>query len=187
MFTALKTKNAAHNKRTAREAELRKELWPEVTDGEIWHRKRQQGFTTVPRTLPMVMVLMDEMAGKGKPVSRTYLTLWGRVRDEAIVRLQDERLAALESGFGGPRRTTAWRDRMRILQELGFIKTKPGGSGEFTHVLILNPHLVIKRHWESRSKGTAPRMSEENYLALKERADDVGASDVFEDDNQQST
>lgn len=184
MFSSLKP-NAKHKKRTEREAELRKELWPEVNDDELWHRKRHQGFTTLPRTLPMVMVLMDEMSGKGNPVSRTYLTLWARVFDEAVVRLRDEKMAALESGFSGSRRTTAWRKRMRTLESLGFIKSKPGGSGEFTNVLILNPHLVIKRHWENHDAPDAPRMSEENYRALYERADEVGADDLFEKPSDQ--
>lgn len=167
------------NKRAARQEKLRQEYWPEVTDQDLWHRQRNQGFTTIPRTLPMVMALMDEMAGKGKPVSRTYLTLWARVYDESIIKLTDEKMAALESGFSGPRRTTGWRSRMRLLEELGFIKTRSGGSGEFAYVLLLNPHKVIREHWENRKQPGAPRMSEEKFRALEERADAVGADDFL--------
>lgn len=167
------------DKRNQREIELRKELWPDVTEEMLWDRRRLLGFTTLPRTLPMLLSIMDDMAGKGKPVSRTYLTLWGRVFDEAIVRIRDEKMAALESGYNGGRRATVWRDRMRILCELGFIRAAEGGSGEFATVLILNPHHVIKQHWEARDKKGAPRMPEEKYRALRERAEEVGAEDFL--------
>lgn len=177
-------------KREDRERMKRKELWPEITEGDLWHRKRCDGYTTIPRTLPLMLSIMDEMAGKGRPVSRTYLTLWGRVHDEALVRLTDENMAALESGFSGNRRTTGWRMRMRILKELGFIDAKESGSGEFTNVLVMNPHRVIKKHWTSATERDGFRLSqgkyrisEDKYRALYDRADEVGAIDFLEHGN----
>lgn len=92
----------------SREKKLRSELWPDVRDSELWHRNRCKGFTTIPRTLPLLLSIMDDMAGKGDPVSRTYLTLWGRVHDASVLKIRDENTAAMESGFSGARRATAW-------------------------------------------------------------------------------
>ena len=170
------------NKYQNRERRLRNELWPEITASDLWDRDRFKGYTTIPRTLPLLMSIMDDMADKGKPVSRTYLTLWGRVHDESVLKIRDENTAAMESGFSGGRRTTAWRARMRILRDLGFILTKEAGSGEFSTVLLLNPHKVIKRHWAQENSKGARRIPEEKYRALMDRADEVGANDFLDED-----
>ena len=177
----------ANDKRQARREKKRAFLWPKVTEAEIWSRKRHDGFTSVPRTLPLILGLMDDMAGKGSPVSRTYLTLWCRLFDDGMVEL-DEKMAALESGFTGNRRTSSWKNRMRILEELGFIKSAPGARGEFSTVLVLNPHRVIQRHWKTQDrKGSGPRMPEEKYRALNDRAEEVHAMDFIEFDNENPT
>ena len=41
---------------------------------------------------------------------------------------------------------------MKKLKELGFILTKPGTSGEFQYVIILNPFPVIKNIYENKRK-----------------------------------
>ena len=170
------------DRRQKRETRLRNELWPDLIENDLWNRGRCKGFTTIPRTLPLLMSIMDDMAGKGKPVSRTYLTLWGRVHDEAVLKIRDESTAAMESGFSGGRRTTAWRSRMRILRDLGFILAEEAGSGEFSTVLLLNPHKVVKSHWARRTKKGAHRIPEEKYRALMDRADEVGANDFLDED-----
>lgn len=71
---------------------------------------------------------------------------------------------------------------MRILRELGFILTQEAGSGEFSNVLLLNPHRVIKQHWARRGKKGAYRIPEEKYRALMDRAEEVGANDFLDDE-----
>src|SRR5271166_3941141 len=50
---------------------LRNHLWPHVTPDRLWSRKSAKGFATVPRTLPLIMQIMDRL-NVGKPVSSVY-------------------------------------------------------------------------------------------------------------------
>src|SRR5260221_11585694 len=67
--------NASRNANiTAEYVALRSKLWPEIKEEDLWPRTNQKGFTIMPRTMPLILQIMDAMA-KGKPVSRAYLDL----------------------------------------------------------------------------------------------------------------
>lgn len=154
-----------------RRKELRKALWPDIAEGELWLRTQRVGFTTVPRTMPLIGQILDQISGKGFPLFSTYLTLWCWVYDEGIVEIRNPRELAHEAGFGGPRAEATWRSRMRRLEDLGFIKTKPGLAGDFQYVLLLNPLRRIKEiYQEDRPKDLL-------YNALLGRISQVGADD----------
>ncbi len=59
---------------------------------------------------------------------------------------------------------------MRILDKEGFILSGSAQFGEFSYVLLLNPHHVIRR---LHGRGGIQR---DNFLALMKRADEIGAS-----------
>lgn len=152
---------------------LRDRLWPEVTDGELWLRKERVGFTTIPRTMNLIGRIMDQLSGKGFPLFNTYLALWCRVYDEAIVEVRNDREMAFESGFSGPRGEVTWRARMRLLKEIGFIDVRPGLASEMQYVLILNPILVIVDVYER------DKLKEDvAFGALMARLAEVGANDL---------
>ena len=149
---------------------MRTEYWPEVSEDELWHRKRQTGFCTVPRTLPLICRILDELS-PGKPTSNTYISLWCRVYDTSIVVINAPIDLAYEAGFSGQRATSAWLARMKILKKLEFIDSREGASGEFHYVLIFNPHMVIKKIKNDGSFRSA------HLTALYERALNIGAVD----------
>lgn len=66
---------------------------------------------------------------------------------------------------------------MQILHKLHFIDIKPGRSGPISHVLILNPHRIIRWHHTNKTPG----MHEGNFNALLERAVEIGANDMIDD------
>ncbi len=150
---------------------LRKEFWPDVTDDMLWNRTKKTGFTTIPRVMPYFLRIMDDLSS-GKPVSSTYLVLWCHTFDENMVKILNPREWAFESGFSGERCERTWRSRMEILEELGFIKVKPGASGPYNYVLILNPFISVKNLKKNRVQ-----IREDRYNALIQRASDVGAND----------
>ena len=154
-----------------RRKQLREQLWPDIKESSLWLRKQRQGFTTIPRTMNLIGRIMDQFSGKGDPLAQTYLTLWCWVFDEGLVDIRNPREFAYESGFSGPRGEATWRSRMRRLQELGFINTKPGLAGEFQFVLILNPFLAIEKLYAGSPKDIA-------YNALLSRMAQVGANDL---------
>ena len=153
-----------------RNLELRNQFWPDLNKDMLWHRKRNPGFISIPRTLPYIMQIMDEMSN-GKPVSATYFALWCHTFDESFVRNDKSVEMSFESGFRGQRAETTWKNRMKILQELGFIEVKSGPSGPCNYVVILNPHKVVKQHVDS---GKYPET--DTYRALLDRVLFVGDS-----------
>lgn len=146
---------------------LRKEFWPDIESKPLWHRKKKDGYTTMPRPMPQILQIMDILAPKGKPVSQIYLSLWCRVWDESLVIIQSEKEMASEAGFTGERAVTTWHSRMKSLIELGFIEAKAGLAGKYQYVLILNPYIVIM--------GLKRKIPEEAFNVLFSRAQDVGA------------
>jgi hypothetical protein len=156
---------------SARRKRLRDSLWPDITEDRLWLRTQRTGFTTIPRAMGLIGRIMDQLSGKGTPLIGTYLTLWCWVFDEGFVEVRNPKEFAYESGFSGPRSEGTWRSRMRKLEELGFIMTKPGVAGEFQYVLIMNPIHTIEMHYKKLKKDHA-------YDALISRLVQIGADDL---------
>lgn len=162
------------NQRIAdRQLQLRGKLWPEINSNQIWSRKERQGFTTIPRALPLVLAILDKMA-IGKPVSSTYFELWCRAFDEGFVTLNRDEEMAFHAGFSGQRSRRTWLGRLKRLEELGFISVKPGAFGPQSYALLLNPYLVIREHYD---KGEVP---DEYFLAMVARLNEIRADDLDE-------
>jgi hypothetical protein len=157
------------NKAAQKREELRDGLWPGSAN-LIWSRFTNDGFTTIPRLLPLVMRLIDSLAGKGAP-SGVYLDLWTRVYDEGIVKILDEEAYAYSSGYSGTRAVRTWREHVQKLADIGFIKIKPQGSREIAHILLLNPLTVCAELY--RAKPLA--VTEEWWTAFVQRAVEIGA------------
>lgn len=159
-------KKASDRRRT-----LRKSMWPEVTEAELWLRLKSVGFTTMPRAISLIGRIVNHFSEKGFPLSDTYLTLWCWVFDEAFVEIRNPRDFAFESGFTGPRAETTWKNRMKRLEDLGFIKSKAGVSGDFNYILLLNPIKVIEQLYSGRDHDVY-------YNALLSRLLQIGANDI---------
>lgn len=151
---------------------IRELHWPSA-DEHLWNRKANKGFTTIPKTMPLILKAMDEIT-KGAPVSSTYLTLWCCTWDNSFVVLNKPQDMADAAGFGGQRGVHTWATRMKKLQELEFIDIKPGKSGPMSNAIIWNPHLAL-RHLHDLKK---PGLTEATYNALIEWALEVGAKDM---------
>jgi hypothetical protein len=157
-----------------KQAALRELHWPGA-DPHLWHRKANKGFTTIPKTMPLILKAMDELT-KGAPVSSTYLTLWCCTWDNSFVVLNKPGDMANASGFGGQRGEHTWAARMKKLQELHFIDIKAGKSGPMSNAIIWNPHYAIRHNHEI---GT-PGLTEATYNSLVEWALEIGAMDMLE-------
>lgn len=115
----------------------------------LWRRKTNDGFTTLPRTLPLVMQAVDAQS-KGQPAGHTLFCLWARSPDHPLVTIENPATFASEAGFYGERAVDTWRRRMKRLRELNLIQSKAGPSGDFHFVLLLNPNAAME--W-MRAKG----------------------------------
>ncbi|MDX2506095.1 MAG: hypothetical protein QNL62_16680 [Gammaproteobacteria bacterium] len=172
MATIKQTKKRA-SKMSKRTLELRAQLWPELDESLLWNRTKATGFTTLPRTMPHMLVIMDDLAGKGTPVARVYLSLWCRVFDEALIEIKDYKDLAYEAGFNGQRAVTMWKQRMNLLVKLNFILAEEGTGGEFDYVLLLNPYPIIQNHYD------AGNVQKHKYISLFNRSQTIGATDLI--------
>jgi len=148
---------------------LRDHLWPDSKD-LFWSRKANDGWTTIPRVVPLLLHLIKVLSHKGNPAN-VYLDLWARVFDEGIVTIKDENDCAYSAGYSGTRAVRTWREHMLRLQELGFIRIAPEGNREIAHVLLLNPLLVCS-HLKAKAGSTIPL---EWWTAFVRRAQEIGA------------
>jgi hypothetical protein len=151
---------------------LRDLHWPGM-EAWLWNRKAHRGFTTIPKTMPLILKIMDEMT-KGAPVSSTYLSLWCNTWDNNFVVLNKPGELAHASGFGGQRGEHTWATRIKKLQELEFIDVAAGRSGPLGHAIIWNPHYILRWHHHIKTPG----LTATSYNALIETALEVGASDM---------
>lgn len=148
----------------------RDSLWPEAQK-MVWSRKTDVGFCSLPRTLPLVMSLINLLSPKGKgDASRVYQELWFHDFDLGFIDIGDERVHAFAAGYSTPNRgVRSWSERMAVLEDLGFIKTKPQGSQRIGYVLLVHPHDVVEL---LRQKGDVP---DEWYGAFTKRVEETGA------------
>jgi hypothetical protein len=136
-----------------RRIELRDDLWPNAAD-EVWSRKTEKGFSTIPRTLSLIMTLIDQIGPKGKNASLVYCDFWCRVFDEAmLIEVTDEQELAYSSGFITPRSLRSWQERVNSLEKHGFIRVQAKGLRKHGFILIRHPHIVVQ---ELRKKGLVP-------------------------------
>lgn len=155
-----------------KQLDQRNVLWPGAVP-RLWDRKANKGFATIPKTMPLILQIMDDLS-KGRPLSSTYLGLWCSTWDNSFVTVSRPQEMARAAGFSGQRADYTWASRVKLLQELEFISVKPGGMGPITYILIWNPHIVIREHY---TKGT-PGLTEGTYNALVARALEIGARDM---------
>jgi hypothetical protein len=161
---------------------MRKQLWPHITDDDLWLRNDRDGFTTIPRTMPLFMELIADAskqvtAGKSVPAGKAYLVLWCRVFDEGLVKIEVEAAAAMEAGYTGERNVTTWREHLRVLKELGFVDYAAGLAGPCQFVLLLNPYHAVKA---LLAKGWVQKGA---YDVLFQRAQEIRATDLDDDED----
>jgi hypothetical protein len=160
-----------------RQLDTRAKLWPELTGDMLWSMDND-GWVALPRLMPLMMSIMDDLSEKGFPVSRTYLELWARLRDEQFLTLNRPEEMAFHAGFEGQRALRTWKDRVQRLADLGFIGLVPGPLGDLSYAVFYNPYHVIKRAY------LAKKVQERKWQALVVRAGEIGSFDIDDLDEQ---
>jgi len=130
-----------------RQLAARAKLWPELTDQMLW-KMEAGGWIALPRLMPLMMSIMDDLSGTGFPVSRTYLEMWSRLREEGFLSLNRPEEMAFHAGFEGQRAVRTWKDRVQRLADLGFIGLQPGALGDLSYAVFYNPYHVVRQAHE---------------------------------------
>jgi hypothetical protein len=141
------TKTASGEKR----AKIKEEFFG---DDDAWTGEKEKGWFRAPRTLPLILDLLSskQLSGRLDP-SKAYLELLARHIDSGLVEMTDEGSHAYAAGYSGTRAVRTWQERMKKLQEIGFIKTKQIGNRKYAYVLLVHPTVAIQRLKEANKIG----------------------------------
>jgi hypothetical protein len=126
-----------------RREEIRQEHWP---NEDLWTGEKETGWFSVPRSLPLVLTLLSskEISG-GKDPSHVYLELLSRQRGEGVIEMAHEADHAFAAGYEGSRAVRTWLERMKILEENGFISTVKIGNLRYKYAAIVHPTTAVQR------------------------------------------
>ncbi|WP_242352358.1 MULTISPECIES: hypothetical protein [unclassified Anaeromyxobacter] len=106
---------------------------------------KEKGWSAVPRTLSVVLCALQDRDVRGAvDLSRVYVDLWTRTFDEGLIEIPDEAEAAWLSGFA-KNRTRSWRERVRHLERLGFIKVFSDAVHDIAAIGLIHPHIAMMR------------------------------------------
>lgn len=130
----------AQNRAAKRRGQRREHIWP-GSEERMW--PQDPGWFKAPRILPVVLLILDNLIGKGKDVTRTYLDLLSRNWGEGFVDVTDEVQAAFIAGYKTKRGRRTWSDYVGLLAKHGFIETKTVGSHKYGAILIVDPMRVV--------------------------------------------
>jgi hypothetical protein len=170
MATIIRKRTKADQRRE----QQRSLLFGDVPKEELWSQSFN-GWCWVPRTMPLVLHAIRSMS-KGTSAAETYFALWCHCVSESIVEMNNRASLIAAAGYAGSTSERTWKERMKKLAELGFIKIASGKHGDISCVLIFNPHKVLRRHKE---RGT-PGFSEKIYNCILEQLADFGMRDFDE-------
>lgn len=127
--------------RVVRKRRVQRDMrWPDANT--VVFQPKRGGWAQIPRTVPMIASLLDTISGKDSP-GRVYLTLWSYDFGEGYVEVPDPAMLALEAGYMTSRGERTFVERMRVLRDLGFIRSQPVGIREFGYVLLVDPNRAV--------------------------------------------
>jgi hypothetical protein len=125
--------------------QIRDAFWP--NDIAWTGEKPEAGWFRAPRTLPLILALMrtEKATGSKQDPTGVYLELLARHRDTGIVEMANEGEHSYAAGYAGSRGIRTWRERMKLLSDLGFIKSTSAGNQPYKNVLLVHPTVVIQK------------------------------------------
>jgi hypothetical protein len=162
----LVTAGRKRTKADQRREQQRQLLFGDVPQEELWSREFN-GWCWVPRTMPLVLHAIRALS-KGSSAAETYFALWCNSVSESIVEMNNRASLIAASGYTGSTSERTWKERMKKLAELGFIKIASGKHGDISSVLIYNPHKVLRKHKELKTPG----FDERNFNCILEQIAD---------------
>ena len=136
-----KFKTANQEKREA----YKEEFWPNeiAWTGDT----RQAGWFRAPRTIPLILSLLSnkKTTGSNLDPGRVYLELLGRHRDSGVIEMASEGDHSYAAGYEGSRGVRTWKERMKLLETLGFTKSRKAGNQQYKFVLLVHPAIAVQR------------------------------------------
>lgn len=120
----------------------------------------------------MVIQAIDVLSKKYS-AGKTFLALWSHCKSHGILEVNNRDTLITSAGYYGTSRERLWKERMKKLEELGFIRIARGAHQEIQTVLLLNPHKVLKGIIDSKDKS----LIEGIYNTMMKQIVDYGMKD----------
>ncbi|HEV8330492.1 MAG TPA: hypothetical protein VGQ22_03665 [Steroidobacteraceae bacterium] len=158
--------------------QFKAEFWP---DDIAWTGDPpEQGWFRAPRTLPFLLLLLSskKITGSAADAGRVYLDLLARHRDSGLIEMANEGDHSYAAGYHGSRGVRTWKERMKLLEDLGFIKSRKGGNQQYKFVLLVHPTMAVHNlrnkskidtHWWESYRARQIEAKEPSYQELLER------------------
>jgi len=89
------------------------------------------------------LLASKKVSGKSDP-SRVYLELLSNHRDSGFIEILSEADHAFAAGYASNRAVRTWRERMKLLEKLGLIKTDGDETQRIKFVLLRPVDAVVK-------------------------------------------
>jgi hypothetical protein len=157
----------APTKAEQRRTTLRQEHWPNEVP---WKGPDEIGFFAGPRTLPYLLLALRRKAVSGeKDPSSVYTDLLSHHMGQGVVELLHEEDHAYAAGYHS---TRTWRDRMKVLEDAGFIRATTTGNRKYAKVFLIHPALAMQRLRE------AGKIPDDLWQAYRNRAIEVKEATV---------
>ena len=117
---------------------LREEFWPEL---RAWEGPAEVGYFCAPQTLPFILQALREKAvSRDKDPSIVYVELLSRHMGQGVIEMTHEEDHSFAAGYRGNR---SWKDRMKVLEDTGFIRSASSGR-KYAKVLLVHPSVAMK-------------------------------------------
>ena len=129
-----------------RREKIRLEHWP---DEELWTGVNEKGWFPALRTLPLIMSLLNSKAiSESKAPASVYFELLSRQITSGIIEMDHEGDHAFAAGYEGARAIRTWQERMRLLEDIGFIRIVGMGNQPFKYVALVHPTVAVQRLYD---------------------------------------
>jgi hypothetical protein len=113
---------------------------------DLWTGDKEIGWFPIPRTLPLILGLIDSKTiSQGQNASLVYLELLSRMRGDGVIEMASELEHAFAAGYEGPRALRSWHERMKTLEENGFIRVQKAGNEAYKYVALIHPTAVVQK------------------------------------------
>ena len=138
-----------------------------------WKGPDEVGYFCGPRSLPLILqaLALKEVSGDKDP-GRVYVELLSCHAGQGVIEMSHPEDHAYSAGYTG---TRAWRDRMKLLEQAGFIKSVSGGRA-FTSVFLVHPAIAMQG---LRTAGKIPDKLWTAYQALLIDTKEPSADDII--------
>lgn len=128
----------------AKRLDTRKELWPDA-DPIVFDTsdRSTKGYAQIPRVVPLVARLINDVGGH-ENAGPLYQVLWAHDWGQGIVMDVHVKTLLYEAGYPGKgdRLERTWKERIKILEKYGFIKTAKKGFDDYGFILLVDPYLA---------------------------------------------